>query len=128
MEKTQHNNNLKGLRHQKEKSSGNSSTSRVSVHLDTPELGRKKSEECRSSSDAGRLLSVKIPRGMMESKVDIDMSEDMMEDSRISRRERANSLQNERSKIMGTIAKEVILIEEESEQGSMKTTQNNDRS
>ena len=64
----------------------------------------------------------------MESKVDIDMSEDMMEDSRISRRERANSLQNERSKIIGTIAKEVILIEEESEQGSMKTTQNNDRS
>ena len=105
MEKTQHNNNnFKGLRHQKEKSSGNSSNSRVSVHLDTPELGRKKSEDSRASSDAGKLLSVKIPRGMMESKVDIDMS-DMMEESRISRRERANSLQNDRSKIIGTIAK-----------------------
>ena len=78
MEKTQHNNNFKGLRHQKEKSSGNSSTSRVSVYLEPPELGRKKSEESRSSSDAGKMLSVKIPRGMMESKVDIDMS-DMME-------------------------------------------------
>ena len=64
---------------------------------------------------------------MLESKVDIEMSQ-LMEESKISHRQRANSLQNERSKIIGTKAKDVILIEEESQQASMRTTQNNDKS
>ena len=70
MEKTQKNVNFFGLQNHNKDKSSDTSNSKVSVYLEPPpDLNRKRSQDSISSGQ----LSVKYPKGMIESTIKIDM-------------------------------------------------------